>query len=147
MRRRVSGTLQVALPPAEAFRLFTPRGEEDWVAGWRPQFPDPTTDDTRPGTVFLTDADGVTTTWVVLDRRPGHSVSYARVTESRAGTVTVTLERAPDPHVSMVTVTYDITALTDAAKADLDEFADGYPAFLRSWQDAIEVWLSEHSAS
>jgi hypothetical protein len=143
IRRRLSGTIRVALPPTEAFRLFTPRGEQDWVAGWLPQFPDPTTDDTRPGTVFLTEADQVTTTWVVLDRHPGRSVSYARVTPgSRAGTVTVTLEEAPDIHHSVVTVTYDLTALTDAAKADLDDFADDYPAFLSSWQEAIAGWLT-----
>ncbi|MGH8827124.1 MAG: hypothetical protein ACRDVZ_05855, partial [Jiangellaceae bacterium] len=87
-------------------------------------------------------------TWVVLERQPGRSVSYARVTPgSRAGTVTVTLDQAPDIHNSIVTVTYDLTALTDTAKAGVDEFADDYPAFLRSWQDAIEAWLSERSAN
>lgn len=145
MRRRLSGTIRVALPPAEAFHLFTPRGERDWVAGWEPHFPDRTTDDTQPGTVFLTDVHGAATTWVVSDRRPGHSVSYARVSPGvRAGTVTVVLEQAPNTHHSVVTVTYDLTALTAEATADLDEFAAGYPAFLRSWQDAIDAWLSEH---
>ena len=34
--RRLTGRLHVALPPERAFRLFTARGEEDWVEGWRP---------------------------------------------------------------------------------------------------------------
>ncbi|WP_188191849.1 hypothetical protein [Nonomuraea sp. SYSU D8015] len=34
-----TGRLPVALPPEEAFTLFTPRGEERWVAAWRPRFP------------------------------------------------------------------------------------------------------------
>jgi hypothetical protein len=142
-RRRLTGTLRVALPPAEAFRLFTPYGERDWVDGWDPHFPEPTTDDTSPGTVFETRAEGETTTWIVLHRTPGRSVSYARVTPgTRAGTVTVTLAPAPDrPDHSDVTVTYDLTALTDEAKPDLDAFANGYPAFLRSWQDAIAAQM------
>jgi hypothetical protein len=39
--RRLTGRIQVPLPPEEAFRLFTPRGEQDWVHGWRPHFPAP----------------------------------------------------------------------------------------------------------
>ena len=38
-QRRLTGRIQVALPPGEAFRLFTPRGEEEWVHGWQPRFP------------------------------------------------------------------------------------------------------------
>ena len=50
------GQIFVDLPPEEAFRLFTPRGEQDWVPGWQPEFPHPVEDDTLPGTVFLHDA-------------------------------------------------------------------------------------------
>jgi hypothetical protein len=39
--RRLTGRIQVPLPPEEAFRLFTPRGAQDWVHGWRPHFPAP----------------------------------------------------------------------------------------------------------
>ncbi|MFF5213445.1 SRPBCC family protein [Streptosporangium sp. NPDC000396] len=137
---RLTGTLTVGLPPREAFRLFTARGEQDWVAGWKPRFPVPTGDDTVPGTVFETDADGRTTTWIVTGRDEGASISYARVTPGhRAGTVEVTLKDAGGR--SEVTVAYDLTPLTDDAARELAEFADGYPAFLRSWQDAIETWL------
>jgi hypothetical protein len=36
---RVTGRLRVALPPDQAFRLFTPRGEDEWEPQWKPQFP------------------------------------------------------------------------------------------------------------
>ncbi|MGH8792455.1 MAG: SRPBCC family protein [Stackebrandtia sp.] len=139
VRRRLVGTLEVALPPAEAFRLFTPRGEEDWVDGWAPRFPDPAADDTEPGTVFETRAHGRTTTWIVRDRRPGRGMSYARFTPGAlAGTVAVDLGPTADrPGHSTVTVAYDLTAPCEAARAELDEFAAGYAAFLRSWQDAV----------
>jgi len=136
-RRRLTGTVRVALPPAEAFRLFTPYGERDWAEGWEPRFPEQVTDDTAPGTVFQTLAHGVTTTWVVLHREPGRSVSYARVREGvHAGTVGVALAPS-ESGGSDVTVTYDLTPLTAEAEAELAAFAAGYPAFMRSWEDAI----------
>ena len=139
-RRRLTGRIQVARPPGEAFRLFTPRGEEDWAHGWCPSFPAPAPDDSEPGTVFETSAHGQRTIWLVTGREPGKRVSYARVTPGdQAGTVTVTL--SPVGQHSEVEVTYELTALTSLAEHKLTEFADGYPAYLGSWQDAIAVLL------
>ena len=139
-RLRLTGRIKVALPPSEAFRLFTPRGEQDWAHGWHPSFPAPTPDDTEPGTVFETSAHGQHTIWLVTDRQPGERISYARVTPGdQAGTVTVTISAAG--HHSEVEVTYQLTALTGPASRKLREFADGYPAYLRSWQEAIEASL------
>ena len=148
---RLTGRIRVELPPDEALRLFTPRGEQDWVAGWSPRFPVAATDDGEPGTVFETDAHGATTTWLVLAREPGRHISYARVTPGeRAGTVSVTIhgsgghgsgDHSSGDH-SEVEVTYALTALSGGAVPGRREFADGSPAFLRSWQDAIAAWLS-----
>ena len=136
----LTGTLTVDLPPSQAFRLFTPRGEEDWVAGWRPRFPAPADDDSAPGTVFETDAHGRTTTWVVVDRTPGHRIRYARVVPGdTAGTVTVELADAGGH--SDVTVTYDLTALSASAIEPLRGFAARYPDMLRHWADAIAASL------
>jgi hypothetical protein len=33
---RAAGRLLVALPREHAFRLFTPRGEQEWVPQWKP---------------------------------------------------------------------------------------------------------------
>ena len=138
--RRLIGRIQVGLPTDEAFRLFTPRGEQDWVTGWEPRFPVPAPDDTQPGTVFETDAHGQTTIWLVLDRQWGKRISYARVTPGdQAGTVTIVV--SPTGRHSEVEVTYELTALTGAASSRLREFADNYPAYLRSWQDAISARL------
>jgi hypothetical protein len=136
---RLSGRINVPLPPGEAFVLFTPRGEERWVDGWRPQFPVPTEDDTKPGTIFETSADGEDTIWVVVDREPGRRMSYARVTPgSRAGTVTVALEDGGGGR-SAVEVTYAMTALSPDGDRQLREFAAGYPDFLESWESAISA--------
>ena len=140
---RLTGVIRVALPPAEAFRLFTARGEEDWAHGWHPAFPVETPDDSQPGTVFETSAHGPRTVWVVTERQPGRRIGYARVTPGdRAGTVTVELSPAGGHgEASDVEVTYQLTALSESAVDALREFADGYPAYLQSWQDAISGWL------
>lgn len=137
VRRRLTGRLDVALPPHEAFRLFTARGEEEWVPGWQPRFPVPTVDDTEPGVVFETEAHGQVTTWAVVACDPGRSIRYARATPGvRAGTVTVTL-RAVGSTSAQVEVTYDLTAFAAAAAAELQTFADGYAEFLASWERQI----------
>jgi hypothetical protein len=138
--RRLTGRIQVPLPPDEAFRLFTPRGEQDWAHGWRPHFPAPASDDTEPGTVFETSAHGQHTIWLVTDRQPGKRISYARVTPGdQAGTVAVAISAAG--RHSEVEVTYQLTALNSLANHKLSGFADGYPAYLQSWQDAITARL------
>ena len=140
-RQRLAGHIQVDLPPGEAFRLFTPRGEEDWVHGWHPRFLVPATDDTEPGTVFETHAHGHHATWLVTSREPGKRISYARwIPGEHAGTVTVAVSACG--RGTEVAVAYDLTALTSAASLKLREFADTYPAYLQSWQEAITVWLN-----
>jgi hypothetical protein len=139
-RQRLTGRINVDLPPGEAFRLFTPRGEQDWAHGWHPRFPAPVPDDAEPGTVFETHAHGQHTIWLVTSCEPGKRISYARVTPGdQAGAVTVTI--APAGGGSEVEVTYQLTALTPAAAHELAEFAGRYPAYLRSWQDAITECL------
>jgi len=140
-RQRLTGRIEVDLPPAEAFRLFTPRGEQEWVHGWQPRFPAASPDDTEPGTVFETAAHGQHTIWLVIDREPGERISYARVTPAhQAGTVTVTISTVG--HRSEVEVTYELTALSDAADEELRGFAASYPSYLQSWQEAIAALLS-----
>jgi Polyketide cyclase / dehydrase and lipid transport len=139
-RQRLAGRIQVGLPPGEAFRLFTPRGEEDWAHGWHPRFPVAAADDTEPGTVFETDAHGQHTIWLVTSRETGKRICYASVIPGEhAGTVTVTVRASGGG--TEVEVVYDLTALTSAANHRLCEFAARYPAYLQSWQDAITVWL------
>jgi hypothetical protein len=133
----------VPLGAEAAYRLFTPEGERAWADGWSPAYPleGAYADDTAPGTVFQTGHGHVVTTWIVLDRTPGSLVRYARVTPgSRAGTVSVSLF-ALSSSACEVTVSYALTALSDAGRAELTSFAAGYEAFLESWRTAIAASL------
>ncbi|WP_353813361.1 SRPBCC family protein [Agromyces sp. SYSU T00266] len=136
-RAVLHGAFELPLSRREAFRLFTARGEELWVPGWAPRFFVEGADDLEVGTVWQTSGDdGRPTTWVVLDCEPGRSVRYARVAEGwTAGTVTVDLADADDG--CLVRVTYDLTALTPDAGADLARFADGYTDYLGEWRTTI----------
>ncbi|NMO56953.1 SRPBCC family protein [Actinoplanes sp. TBRC 11911] len=137
------GKLHVSLPPQEAFRLFTARGERDWVDGWAPAFPDEVADDATIGTVFETDAHGHHATWIVVDSEENRRIRYARVVTGRdAGTVAVELK--PDGDGSEVTVTYQLTALTEAGGDYLATFAENYPAFIDSWAEALASRASHH---
>src|ERR1700733_12363008 len=109
MRHRLSDRIHVALPPDEAFQLFTPRGEREWAPGWDPTFPAPSSDDSEPGTVFETEAHGHRGTWLVTDRVRGRQIAYAQVIAGlRAGRIIVTLDATEQG--SEVEVVYEFTS-------------------------------------
>jgi hypothetical protein len=133
---QVTGSFAVALPPDEAFPLFTASGERSWVDGWDPRFPSPAADESEPGTVFTTAHGPHVTTWVVARHEGSRLIAYANATPGeRAAFITVGLE--PTPRGTTVTVTYDVTALVPAANAAVQEFAAGYVEYLDGWRDSI----------
>ncbi len=146
MRQRLSDRIHVALPAEEAFALFTPDGEREWAHGWNPTFPARTLDDSEPGTVFETDADGHRVIWLVTDRAWGTCIAYAQVIPGeRAGSITVTLIATEGG--SEVEVVYELTPLSETGAHHLKQFADGYGEYLQSWQDAIAACLEKRAAS
>lgn len=130
------GEVRVALPAEKAMALFTPVGERRWVPGWAPVFPaGEAGDGTAPGTVFLTGE----TIWVVAGREP-LAARYARVTPGiSAGTVAVSCR--PDGEHARAEVTYELTALSDAGRAELEAFAGGYADYLAEWERLIAAIL------
>jgi hypothetical protein len=140
-RFRDTVTINVPLPPNQAMRLFTARGERDWVDGWEPHFPagEPTEED--EGTVFITTTDGRPTFWVVAGRS-SRSVRYGRVTPGlHAGTVEVRGRRS-NAGWTEADITYDLTALTPDGAAALDRLAAHYKEDITAWQQAIRAALA-----
>jgi hypothetical protein len=87
--------------------------------------------------VFQTDHAGRRSTWTVTRRDPATTIQYATTTPGdRAGLVTVALAPGEDD-TTIATVSYDLTALTSEANAELDRFAGHYPSLLERWQQAI----------
>lgn len=135
-RVQLTGTIEIGLPPADAFMLFTPSGERAWAEGWDPTFPSPSPDECAPGTVFQTDHAGRQAIWMVVHAEPGRVIGYSMTTPGdRAGQVTVRcLSSAAG---TTATVCYDMTALTPAANAELDRFAASFARFLGHWERSI----------
>jgi hypothetical protein len=87
--------------------------------------------------VFQTDHAGRRATWTVTRREVATTIAYATTTPGdRAGLVTVACAPGED-QTTVATVSYDLTALTPQANADLDRFAAHYPTFLDQWQQSI----------
>ena len=137
----LEGTVSVALPPADAFDLFTPSGERRWAQGWDPSFPAPRNDETSPGAVFQTEHSGPVT-WIVVACEPPRSIMYASVSHNdRAGVIRVSCEG--DHHgTTIANVTYEMTALSDKGDARLQQFAANYQRYLAHWESAIHEALS-----
>jgi len=141
LRVRLAGEIEVALPPDQAFGLFTPSGEREWAEGWDPVFLAPGADETEPGTVFTTAHGERRATWTVVGREAPIAISYVTLTPGeRVGLVTVRLR--PSATGSIAGVGYDLTALAPEANPGLQTFADHYPHFLEHWQDAIAAALA-----
>jgi Polyketide cyclase / dehydrase and lipid transport len=137
-RVRLAGSIDVGLPPARAFALFTPEGERAWAHGWEPEFPAAAAGegDAEPGVVFVTRHGGRATTWTVTSSEPPRAIAYAQATPGyRAGLVSIRCHAAAAG--TRVTVGYDLTALAPGANPDLERFAAGYPQFLAHWERAI----------
>jgi hypothetical protein len=146
-RRLLVGRFEVHLPRAAAFALFTPEGERRWADDWDPWFPVQPSDDSAPGTVFVTQTHGHGATWIVVERAEGRRMRYARVVDGvSAGTVTVDLADSVDGTTD-VTVAYDLTALSDSGRRQQAAFADGYDAELASWEAAIAAIVPARGAT
>ncbi|MGD1012749.1 MAG: SRPBCC family protein [Acidimicrobiales bacterium] len=135
-RVRLTGSVEIALPPEEAFVLFTPTGERSWVQDWDPVFPDDCSDEVEPGTVFTTLHGDRESIWTVVHIHVGRSIAYAVTRpDERSGLVSVTCE--PTARGTMATVSYDLTTLDREADAELERFAANYPSFLAHWERCI----------
>ena len=134
------GTIRVPVSADRALRLFTPSGEREWVKGWNPVFPAETCDDSALGTVFVTHAHGGGQAIWMVAHRTEHSMRYARAVPGVwAGTVEVRCEPAGSHAVAHVT--YDLTALLDAERPRLREFAADYATLLLEWEHALAATL------
>ena len=135
MQRDYCHEITVERPIAEALPLFTPKGEEAWVPGWRPTYHEPATGETCEEMVFTTGEGDQTAVWTCLAWQPaqGH-VRYLRLTPaSRVAFVDVRCQ-SDGPDRTRVRVAYRIVALTDHGRDYLETFsAADFAASIQSW--------------
>jgi len=142
-----TGSFRVDARPEQSIHLFTGPGEILWANGWRPVVL--SGDGTERGTVFMTSHNEEVTIWVVVDFDP-HTfhVRYSRVTPSiRAGTVEVFV-RSDRQGGSIVDVTYQLTALSEAGNTDLAHFdAQAYSEMMAEWENEIRDAKIDYQAA
>ena len=146
MRRRASGSFELPIPASAGIGFFTPEGERRWVPGWDPAYPSGEPSET-PGTVFITEHGDTETFWVIekIDRE-AHTSAYSRTTPGRhAGAVRVRCEDRPAGHC-LVSVEYDMTALTPGHADELDEINDEhFEAMMKVWATRVAASLTPDS--
>ena len=140
MQRDYAHEITVDRPLADAIPLFTPKGEEAWVPGWRPRYIRPESGETGEEMIFLTEAGDETTVWTCLAWQPEHGhVRYLRLTPgSRVAFVDVRC-RADGADRTRVRVSYQIIALSAEGRSYLEGFSaadfaasiDGWAALIR----------------
>lgn len=133
-----TGSFRLKMNPDKALPLFTAPGEKLWVPGWNPIVL--SGDGFEKGTVFVTSGHGRKSYWLVADYdTASRRAVYVRTTPD-VDTGTVEVSVAPDdPGGSEVTVTYRMTALSDAGNERLlNSFSEAsYEQMLKDWQTLI----------
>lgn len=145
MRKSFETTIRVPLPCLEAIELFTPKGEEAWVPGWKPRYHEPATGETVPGMVFETGEGVERTIWTCLDWNPAQgSAHYLRVVPGqRVSRVRVRCSEA-GMEQSDVTVCYEHTTLSPSGEAWLSGLRQpAFEAEISQWQGYVETALAE----
>ena len=147
-----TGVFELDMKPERALPLFTGPGEELWAPGWNPTYLHG--DGFEKGTVFITSHHGHTTYWLVTDydTEAGHA-RYVRTTPGvDTGTVDV-MVTSNNTGGSKVTVTYQVTGLSDRGNANVESFLDKgkYARMMKDWKrlvednrDKIDAHLSKH---
>lgn len=139
------GTLHLAAAPERVFPLFTPLGESLWSPGWAPEMLSPASGEPEVGSVFITEHDQQPTgIWVMTHYAPEQGmIGYARVIPSvTAGIIRVECEQE-QPTTTRATVTYLLTALSEAGNTVLAEFTEAYyQRWMASWEHAINYYLA-----
>ena len=135
MKRDYSHEIIVDRPVAEAFPLFTPKGEEALVPGWNPTYVRPETGETCEEMVFTTGEGDEKTFWTCLSWRPEQwHVRYLRLTPT-SRVVFVNVQCRPDgPDRTRVRVAYEMQALTDEGRSYLDGLTES------QFAESIEGW-------
>jgi len=143
-----TGSFELDMAPDEAQPLFTAPGEKLWIPIWDPVIL--SGDGYEKGTAFVTNNHGHTTYWLVTDYdTEARHAQYVRVTPgANVGSIDVSITASGSGR-STVNVAYQLTGLSPAGNADLeDSFSEPmYAAMMEEWRTMINdgrATIDEH---
>ena len=135
-----TGSFELDMTPEQAQPLFSAPGEKLWIPIWDPVIL--SGDGYETGTAFVTTNHGPTAYWLVTDYdTEARHAQYARVTPgANTGTVDVSITSNGNGG-STVNVTYQLTGLSPAGNADLeDSFSESsYAEMMEEWRTMINA--------
>ncbi len=143
MQKHYVHEITVDRPAAEAFPLFTPRGEEAWVPGWEPTYIRPETGETCAEMLFTTGEGDEKTYWTCLSWQPEKwHVRYLRLTPaSRVAFVDVQCQPV-GPERTQVRVAYEVVALNDHGRSYLENFPQSsFAKSIDEWSSLIRLFI------
>ncbi|HTA38725.1 MAG TPA: hypothetical protein VK760_06595 [Candidatus Acidoferrales bacterium] len=130
-------SITIARPPNDAFALFDAKGESRWDPTWSPKFLHGDAYDA--GSVFQTNHDGHTTTWLVDSYDSQNKrVSYV-VLPSDGSIENISVTLVPNGNGSRADVAYERTALNDAGKREVGDFCTTFSHRQGDWQAAMDA--------
>lgn len=133
----------VGAPLAQVAPLFGPEGERSWAGKhWNPEFLYPGTAKDIQGAVFTVQHGPHTSVWVntVFDVQGGRMQYVYFIPDALVSTVDVRLTAIDESH-TVVQVTYDRTALNEAANDEVQEMGNADRESGPQWHDAIAACL------
>lgn len=134
----VTHEFQVDAPTDPVFALFDPIAERDWVPGWEPQAVAPPELSCEPGSVFFLDREHGREIWTVLSHDPRRHVAEYLATTPDFQQRWITVKCSEADQSTRVSVSYRLTALSDAGQAALADFTE---ADLRAWEAPVRAAL------
>jgi hypothetical protein len=124
--------------------LFGANAERAWAPGWDPTFIWPERPEDIQGMVFKIAHGDKTAIWLstVFDQAAKNRIQYVYVIPDVVSTV-ITLELTPSEQSTHVVVTYERTALTDAANGLVREMAAHDRTSGPEWASQINAHLKQ----
>ena len=143
--REFTHSFELPTEPAIALPFFTPKGEEAWVPGWKPDYLHPKSGETGRGMVFTTrDKSGSTVVWTCLDYLPAIGLAryFRAVSDRQASLVEVTCTSMVEG-TTTVRVSYRHLPLSPEGAADIDALReDDFRRDIDGWRDLVMPHLS-----
>jgi hypothetical protein len=143
-QERRSMRLDLRAPAREAFPLFGPVREGEWVPGWEPRFAAPSPPAQGPdGAVFTTQGHGGDNTWVMTAYDSiEHHVAYVMLKPDHF-VVEIDIHVAPAGDKSCTAeVGYRYTALSEDGNRFIEHWVQHWPDEAPHWTNAINGRLA-----
>ena len=137
------GTIQVKANVDKVFPLFTPQGEELWVAGWQPTYLYPESGEVCLNSVFTTQHGEIETLWITALYNPTqYQAAYINIVpDVVVRRVDVQCAALADNQTT-VTVQYIYTALSPQGNEVLAHItAEHYAEMMDAWEGAVNAIL------